>query len=89
MGKSKEKTFDEHKITYESNDVFYLFSDGYRDQIGEVSRKRFLRDNFASLLTKVHQLPFNHQLENLKETLAAWKGDNHQTDDIVVMGFKP
>ena len=73
MGKNKDKVFEEHEIAYEPNDVFYVFSDGFQDQMGGPYRKRFLRQNFANLLQNIHKLPFNHQKENLREQLSAWK----------------
>ncbi len=89
MGKKKEKIFQEHTINYAPTDTFYVFSDGFHDQMGGANRKRFLRQNFAFLIEKIHNHPFAKQKELLLQELASWQGDNPQTDDIVVLGFKP
>ncbi|MCF6239798.1 MAG: SpoIIE family protein phosphatase [Bacteroidales bacterium] len=83
----KETTFTESKVQLQNNDIIYLFTDGYYDQIGE-NKKKFLRKRFKMLLTEIHDLPMKEQKRILKGIFDKWKGKEPQTDDVTVMGIK-
>jgi len=84
----KMPSFTNHELTLEANDRFYMFTDGYKDQVGGPNMKRFLSGNLKKLLLMVHNLPFNEQQSILDSTLEKWKGDKFQVDDILVVGFE-
>ncbi|NPA68271.1 MAG: tetratricopeptide repeat protein [Chlorobi bacterium] len=84
----KEVDFVSKKIKLQKNDMIYLFSDGFIDQIGEKTKKKFTKKRFRELLTEINELPLNKQKEKLNTVLAEWKGNEAQTDDITVMGVK-
>lgn len=81
-------TFTNHEITIEENDRFYLYSDGYQDQIGGVENKRFFSKNLKKQLLEIGDKPFNEQKQILDRNINDWKGKNQQMDDILVIGFK-
>ncbi len=83
----KEMPFTESKVQLQNNDIIYLFTDGYYDQIGE-NKKKFLRKRFKMLLTEIHDLPMKEQKRILKGIFDKWKGKEPQTDDVTVMGIK-
>jgi serine phosphatase RsbU (regulator of sigma subunit) len=68
--------------------MVYLFSDGYRDQFGGKDNTKFMSKKFNELLLKIHHLPLHEQKEILEIKIEEWKGRNHQTDDILVMGIR-
>ena len=80
--------FEVHSIDLKKNDVFYMFSDGYPDQFGGPSNKKFMVSKFKELLASIHNDPMADQKSRLDQSLKDWKGNNDQTDDILVMGFK-
>ncbi len=80
--------FTMNEIEYKDDDIFYLFSDGYKDQFGGEFNKKFLRNQFYNLLTSIHTLEMEKQKEILEKTLIDWMKDNLQTDDITVMGIR-
>jgi ligand-binding sensor domain-containing protein/serine phosphatase RsbU (regulator of sigma subunit) len=80
--------FSMHEVQYKKGDVFYLSSDGYRDQFGGEFDKKFLRQNFYLTLLEMHRLPMAEQKMLLEEKLIKWMKDNSQTDDITVMGVR-
>lgn len=82
------KNFTEFELKTQPNDVFYLFSDGYADQFGGESDKKFMIRNFKNLLLKIHHLPVAMQQEILKESFLSWRGTRKQTDDILVVGLQ-
>lgn len=82
-----EKTsFTNHEIQLQKDDVIYMFSDGYVDQLG-LNNKKFLRKNFQELLLKIHKTPMSEQENILNSTIEEWKHDTKQVDDILVFGF--
>lgn len=82
------KGFDAHVLDILDNDIIYLFSDGYRDQIGEETLKKFRKDEFSRLLLEIHSLPMAEQKERLYQRHVQWKGSLEQTDDILIMGLR-
>lgn len=82
------KTFKTQEIDYQNDDIIYMLSDGYTDQFGGERNRKFMHNNFASLLIQMQHLPLNYQSQLLEQKLIKWQGTNEQTDDIVVMGIK-
>jgi phosphoserine phosphatase RsbU/P len=84
----EQASFTNHEIEIYPGDCLYLFSDGYADQFGGESDKKFLISRFLKLLLEIHQRPLEEQKEILKEKLDRWMGKNSQVDDILVIGIK-
>lgn len=80
--------FNNTVIPIEKGDIFYLFSDGYPDQIGGPNRKKFYYKPFKELLVSIHHLPMDEQRDILDKTITEWRGERDQTDDILVIGIK-
>ena len=86
---SRESSFQNQEIQLANNDKLYLFSDGFLDQLGLKSGKKFMIRNFRNLLLDIHQKPMTEQKQILDETLKNWMGKKYmQVDDILVMGVK-
>ena len=83
-----ETPFSCKKISIQSGDIIYLFTDGYADQFGGLKSKKFLYKNFKNLLKDIHLLPMNEQKSKLLETHNKWKHNNEQVDDILVLGIR-
>lgn len=81
-------SFTNHELSIEDGDSFYLYSDGFQDQMGGAENKRFLSNNLKKLILEIGSLSFNEQKLMLDETIESWKGKNQQMDDIMVIGFK-
>jgi len=84
----KEKLFEPHKIEYESGDVFYIFSDGYPDQIGGKEGRKFYKTRFRELLAEIYHKPMEEQKAIIQKQFYDWKGDFKQIDDILVIGIR-
>ncbi len=87
--KNFDKSFTNHELEIFDDDIFYIFSDGYSDQIGGINEQKFMSRNFKNLLLKIHDKPMEEQRQILDTTIEDWKGNYQQIDDILVMGFKP
>lgn len=81
-----EKIFTERKIFINKTDVLYLFTDGYADQFGVEGK--FTIKKFRNLLQEIHNKNFSTQTKILQQTLQDWKGQEKQTDDILVMAIR-
>jgi serine phosphatase RsbU (regulator of sigma subunit) len=81
-------TFTNKEIDFEENDIIYMFSDGYVDQIGGPRRKTFRSRKFKQLLIDIHQKPLQEQKAILEKEYEKWKRDIEQIDDIMVMGIR-
>lgn len=82
------RSYKKHSISTAGVDAFYIYSDGYQDQFGGDSKRKFRSRNFKDLLLKIHKEPMEKQKEILQDTLKKWMGESKQIDDILVMGFK-
>lgn len=85
-----EKSFQTHEISLKEGgkQMFYLFTDGYQDQFGGPDKFKFLMKNFKSLLLEISSLPMIDQKYKLAKTINEWQGEEDQTDDILVLGFR-
>ena len=83
-----QKPFTHHELKLEKGDTVYIFSDGYPDQFGGKKDKKFMMKNFKKLLLSIQDKTMNEQKEILETTMAEWKGDTEQVDDILVMGVR-
>lgn len=84
----KERPFENHQIQIQNNDLIYMFSDGYHDQFGGENNTKLKATHFKNLLLSISHLPMNEQKDALNNFHNNWKGDEKQTDDLLVMGFK-
>ncbi len=86
--KEGDAPFAEIEIPLTNKTTFYLSSDGYVDQFGETTGKKYLSKNFNELLTKVSSLPLNEQAKRIEEEFLNWKGNLEQLDDVLVLGVR-
>jgi serine phosphatase RsbU (regulator of sigma subunit)/Tfp pilus assembly protein PilF len=82
------KPFTNKEMEFKKNDIIYLFSDGYVDQLGGPDRKTFRTKRLKELLLNNCHLPMNEQKHVLEAALEEWKSGIEQIDDILVMGIK-
>lgn len=80
--------FTTHKIELRSQDVIYLFTDGYVDQFGGEKGKKFKRKSFKELLLNMADLPMQKQFDTIDTFFDNWRGDLDQIDDICIIGVR-
>jgi len=83
-----ESPFTEHKFQLQTGDVLYIFSDGYYSQFGGPKPETFRLRRFNEILSEIHHLPLEVQKEILEQKFNEWKGNNQQTDDVLVIGLR-
>ncbi|MDX2174501.1 MAG: tetratricopeptide repeat protein [Bacteroidota bacterium] len=82
------KAFAKQTIQLNKDDVFYLFTDGFADQFGGEHNRKLSTARFKTLLKEIHSKPLIEQKIYLTNFFDAWKGDNEQIDDVLVLGLK-
>ena len=85
---SGEKKFSSKNVSYKPGDVLYLATDGYQDQFGGQNGRKFMKLHFRNLLNEVARFPMAEQEQKLLTIFNAWKGDNFQTDDVLILGLQ-
>lgn len=88
MNKYEERTYRKMIIDISTETFCYIFSDGLQDQFGGPRNRKFMINRLRKVLLQIHQLPFGEQKEYIENMLDKWQGDNRQTDDILLIGFK-
>jgi len=84
----KETPFTNIYIDTMPGDSFYLFSDGFSDQFGEITDKKFKDKHFKRLIESVAVFPMAQQKEHFARAFNEWKGSVQQIDDVLVFGFQ-
>ncbi len=87
----KEKPFENYDVELQKEDVLYIFSDGYVDQMGGKKGRKFMKRNFKELLLKMHSKNIEMKTagEILDKTILDWMGTEHeQIDDILIIGVR-
>jgi sigma-B regulation protein RsbU (phosphoserine phosphatase) len=86
----QESPFTKQVIPIRDSAMFYIYSDGFPDQLGGDQGRRFTQRRFRELLRDISQFPIEAQEKALEQALTDWMGNEYdQIDDILVIGFKP
>ena len=75
-------------IAYKGGEMIYLSSDGYADQFGEKTGKKFMKKNFHELLRSICMKDITSQKQVIISTFEQWRGEQEQIDDVCVLGFR-
>jgi ligand-binding sensor domain-containing protein/serine phosphatase RsbU (regulator of sigma subunit) len=81
------KPFTNHRLEIKKGDRIYLASDGYADQFGGPSGKKFKYRQMKELILSLRSLPMKEQKEALDRAIESWRGGLDQIDDILVIGI--
>ena len=75
-------------IKFSKDEIIYLFTDGFVDQFGGESGKKFMTKQFKELIMGLKTLNMKQQQQKIEDTFNNWKGDLEQVDDILIIGIK-
>jgi len=84
----EKKSFSNREVPFKENDIIYLFTDGYVDQIGGLERKTFKSVRFKKLLKEISHKPLKEQKSILREEHEIWRAGQEQIDDILILGVE-
>ena len=85
---NKNETITNFEWDLKPDTMVYMSTDGYVDQIGEITNKKFLSSRYEKLLKEINGLPIEKQNQLLEENFDEWMGDSKQIDDVLVIGFR-
>jgi len=80
--------YETKEFQLNNNDYIVLFSDGYIDQFGGPSNKRYQSANFKDLMTSMSDSPIEKHSFLLNKNLEDWISGHEQIDDILILGLK-
>ena len=85
-----ELNFEAHTVFLDQNTTFYIFSDGYHDQLGGQYGRKYLSRRFKEVLLANHEKSMDEQKEFLEKNIQQWQAVHHekQTDDMLIIGFR-
>jgi len=82
------KPFTTHSLQLNAGDCFYLFTDGYADQFGGSSAKKYMQKRIQKLLLSIYKKTMSTQKKLITDNLIHWMGKLEQVDDICFIGIK-
>lgn len=82
------KEFECTEYQLKKGDKVYLFSDGYADQFGGPSGKKFRSQKFRELIQSMSSLPMDQQRDLLERCFNDWRNELDQVDDVCVLGIR-
>jgi serine phosphatase RsbU (regulator of sigma subunit) len=85
--KDKE-LFTNKKVQLQKGDTLYMFSDGFYDQFGGDTGRKFMKKTFRELIVDISSKPMKEQKEIVNNRFNEWKGTYDQADDVLVAGIK-
>lgn len=80
--------YNQHNISLQKGDVFYILSDGFVDQFGGPKGKKFKTSQIRDFLLTIYFEDFQKQEHLLNKKFEEWRGNLEQVDDVLVIGFK-
>lgn len=80
--------FTTSEIVYKEGDVFYLFTDGFQDQIGGEKVKKYGMKRMKSLFGDMYTKPMSYQNRTMSSIIRDWEKNLFQLDDRCVIGIR-
>jgi serine phosphatase RsbU (regulator of sigma subunit) len=90
IGKNERTGYDYtlHSFELQKGDQIYTFTDGYSDQFGGNSGKKFKYKQFKQMIFDNRYLSMTEQKNKLESAIESWIGKLEQLDDILVIGIR-
>ena len=84
----KERDFTTHEIQLLKGDTFYLFSDGFQDQLSGNAKEKFKPQRLKKILLDSAENKMDDQKQILETAHENWKRETDQVDDILIFGVR-
>ncbi len=81
-------TFVNHEFQLRTNDLVYIYTDGYADQFGGPKGKKFKYNQLKDVLVSLADVPVESHFGILEKHLKDWQGSQEQVDDVLVIGVR-
>jgi serine phosphatase RsbU (regulator of sigma subunit)/Tfp pilus assembly protein PilF len=80
--------FHANEVQLHKGDQCFLLSDGYVDQFGGPSGKKYKAGTLRKFLVQLANLSMPEQHIRLLHEFESWKGNIEQVDDVCLLGFR-
>ncbi len=68
--------------------MLYTFSDGFQDQFGGISGRKYMKSRFRDFLQQIAKADISEQLTTIEDEHTKCRGNFDQTDDILIIGMR-
>lgn len=83
-----QTNFTNTKVKLNKGDSIYFSSDGFPDQFGGPEGRKFGPKKTREIIERVHKLEMAQAVKVFDEEWEGWRGDQKQTDDVLLIGIK-
>ncbi|UII23095.1 PAS domain S-box protein [Fulvivirga ligni] len=83
-----QTNFTSHKIALNEGDSFYFCSDGFPDQFGGPDNRKYGPKRTRTIITEIHEKSMKDAYKIIDKEWEEWRGDEKQTDDVLLIGIK-
>ena len=83
-----KNTYTDVCLKLEKSDRVIIFSDGLPDQIGGEDKRKLMTKGVKEFFEKRNNSPFEILKTDLESEFAAWKANNKQIDDVLLMAIE-
>lgn len=84
----EEEDFTTHEVKLLEGDSLYMFTDGFTDQYGGNSRKKFKSRRLKKLLLSAQGESMEKQGQIIIKAYDKWRADYEQIDDLCMIGLR-
>jgi serine phosphatase RsbU (regulator of sigma subunit) len=84
------RTFTKKEFSIAQPTTIYLFTDGYKDQVGGSKKEKFMSKKFKEIILNNTNQEMDKQKELLELNFKNWQaeGERKQVDDVLVVGVR-
>lgn len=83
----KQIPFARQYLSAKTNDIIYLYTDGYADQFGGKHGKKLKYKALNEYILSISNEPLKQQHQLLMDRFYQWKGYHEQVDDVCIIGI--
>jgi PAS domain S-box-containing protein len=83
-----QTNFTNTKIKLSKGDSIYFSSDGFPDQFGGPEGRKFGPKKTREIIERVHKSAMNEAVKVFDQEWENWRGEQKQTDDVLLIGIK-
>lgn len=83
-----QTNFTNTELTLAKGDSIFFCSDGFPDQFGGPQNRKFGPKRLRQMITEIHKKPMQDAHAIFDKEWEDWKGDENQTDDMLLIGIK-
>lgn len=81
------REFKNIELQMNEGDMLYLTTDGFESQFGGPKGQKLKRKRMITILKEAASFPINKRKNFINQHFVDWKGNNEQTDDVLIIGL--